>query len=421
LDIKPQILVLAESLDVNASSAAKGRVAFINSFKAAGFTITVYHYSQKDISIDGVNCISIFELKYNVLYLLSRLHRVLIRWFNLDFSKYIETLLGFSFGFFSDRISIYKSVKDIDINKYKMVWTFGQGTSFRTHSVLLKLPKWHKKWYAFIHDPYPQHLYPRPYNFVEYGFKKKRYFFIDVTKKALKVVFPSELLKDWMLSYYGAIKNKNIILPHPFIANKCSKDNLPLYFDASKFNIIHAGNLLNLRDPFPLIEAYERFLNKHPEAKKDSSLLLVGKRSIYHDYLKDKQQSIAQLYVSNDYEEFNNVYTMQQFASINVILEAQSEISPFLPGKFPHCLSAGKPILVIGPYYSESKRLLGSKYPYIFDFKDILLITEAFGQLYSQWKNSRHKLTLNRPDLVHYFSVEYCREILLNEIQNENL
>jgi len=421
LDIKPQILVLAESLDVNASSAAKGRVAFINSFKTAGFSITVYHYSQKEISIDGVNCVPIFEHKYNALYLLSRLHRVLIRRFNLDFSKYIDTLLGFSFGFFSDRISIYKSVKDIDINKYKMVWTFGQGTSFRTHSVLLKLPKWHKKWYAFIHDPYPQHLYPRPYNFVEYGFKKKRYFFIDVTKKAFKVVFPSELLRDWMLSYYGAIKNKNIILPHPFVVNQCSKDNLPLYFDASKFNIIHAGNLLNLRDPLPLIEAYECFLNKHPEAKEDSALLLVGKKSIFNDYLKNKQQSITQLYVSNDYEEFDSVYTMQQFASINVILEAQSEISPFLPGKFPHCLSADKPIFVIGPYYSESKRLLGSTYPYIFDFKDILLISEAFGQLYTLWKVSRSNLVLNRPDLVHYFSVDYCREILLNEIQNENL
>ena len=54
-----KILIITESLDVNANSAAKGRLAFINSFKLAGFNPDVYHYTQKKISIDGVKCTSI--------------------------------------------------------------------------------------------------------------------------------------------------------------------------------------------------------------------------------------------------------------------------------------------------------------------------------------------------------------------------
>lgn len=411
-----KILIITESLDVNANSAAKGRLAFINSFNTAGFSPEVYHYTQKEISIIGVKCTPIYESKFNTMYLFGRLHRLLLRWLKIDIGNITNVFFGFSFGFFNDRNSIYKAIKKVDIEQYSMVWTFSQGSSFRSHAALLKLTKWHHMWYAFVHDPYPHHLYPRPYNFIEYGYKKKRYFFMDITKKAHKIVFPSLHLKEWMESYYNDVKEKSIILPHPLVGTKSNIDNLPDYFDSNKFNILHAGNLLNLRDPFPLVEAYQQFLDMKPEAKNDSALLFIGKKSIFQDYLKRKKENIAQLYVSADYEDFNKVYAMQQHTSINVILEAKSEISPFLPGKFPHCVAANKPILLIGPHYSECKRLLGNDYPYLFDFDDIEKLTKAILDLYEIWKQNSNDLKLNRPDLVHYLSVDYCKEILLNEV-----
>ena len=416
-----KILIITESLDVNANSAAKGRLAFINSFKLAGFNPDVYHYTQKKISIDGVKCTSIYESKFNTIYLLSRMHRLSLRWLKVDIGKVTNALFGFSFGFFNDRNSIYKTIKKVDIEQYNMVWTFSQGSSFRSHAALLKIPKWHHKWYAFVHDPYPHHLYPRPYNFIEYGYKKKRYFFMDITKKAHKIVFPSLLLKEWMESYYIDVKEKSIILPHPLVTTKSNQNQLPEYFDGKKFNILHAGNLLNLRDPFPMIEAFQQFLNIKPEAKNDSALLFIGKKSIFQDYLKLKQQSIAQLYVSDDYESFSWVYAMQQHTSVNVILEAKSEISPFLPGKFPHCVAANKPILLIGPHYSECKRLLGDDYPYLFDFDDIEKLTKALVELYEIWRQDANNLKLNRPDLLHYLSEDYVKDVLLSEVKKENV
>ncbi|WP_298556304.1 UDP-glycosyltransferase [uncultured Algibacter sp.] len=411
-----KILIITESLDVNANSAAKGRLALINSFKLAGFYPEVYHYTQKEIRIDDVKCTPVFEEKFSAMYLLSRLHRLFFRWLKIDIGNITNILFGFSFGFFNDRNSVYKAIKKVDIEQYQMVWTFSQGSSFRSHAALLKLPKWHNKWYAYVHDPYPHHLYPRPYNFIEYGYKKKRYFFMDITKKAYKVVFPSLLLKEWMESYYIDVKEKSLILPHPLVTAKSSKDSLPEYFDSNKFNVLHAGNLLNLRDPLPLVEAYQKFLEIKPEAKNDSALLFIGKKSIFQDYLNKKRQYIPQLYISKDYEDFNKVFSMQQFTSVNVILEAKSEISPFLPGKFPHCVAANKPILLIGPHYSECKRLLGNDYSYLFDFDDIEKLTNSIVFLYDTWKQNSNNLTLNRPDLLHYLSADYSKEILISEL-----
>jgi hypothetical protein len=118
------------------------------------------------------------------------------------------------------------------------------------------------------------------------------------------------------------------------------------------------------------------------------------------------------LYTSEDYVAFHTVYAMQQVASINVILEAKSEISPFLPGKFAHCVSANKPIVVIGPYYSECKRLLGEEYSYCFEFNAIERLAKAFGFLYKTWQKDPKQLVLDRPDLKMYLSVDYLKKTI---------
>jgi hypothetical protein len=407
-----KILVIVESLDVNDSSATKGRVAFIESLKKAGFSVTVLHYTQREIKLPGIDCNSIHERKKTINYLLSRFQRLLYRWFKINIAKYIDSLFGFSFGFFNDVNSISSVLRKYESKDFKMLWTFGKGTSFRVHAAVLNNPSWYHIWYAFVHDPYPQHLYPRPYNFVEYGFKKKRYFFRDITINAYRMVFPSLLLKDWMQSYFSHVEGKSLIIPHQMSKMSYSKTKLPYYFDVNKFNLLHAGNLLDLRDPKPLVLAFEKFLLEMPSAKGESMLLFLGSKSIFDDYLYKKQQVLSELYVSDGYVNFDEVYAMQNQASVNIILEAKSEISPFLPGKFPHCVTANKPILVVGPYYSECKRLLGEDYSYVFDFNEVDEIKESIKSLYFIWKENKHLLTLNRPDLEYYISSNYLKEVI---------
>lgn len=408
---KKKILIAVESIDVDDSSGTKGRVALIKNMAKAGYDLTVLHYTQKEITIDGVCCISVKENRFSKHFLLSRIQRYINRLFKYNIGVRQERKHGFSYTWINDAKTIAKAVSKYDPDEFDMLWTFGKGNSFRMHAGVLKVSKWHKKWYAYVHDPYPQQLYPRPYNYVPEGYKKKRYFFREVTKMAKYMVFPSLLLKEWMQSYFVDIHGKELIIPHQIAEVPQTETTLPSYFQASKFTILHAGNLLDLRDPKPLVQAFNNFCNLYPEAVKESSLIFIGKTSIFDTYLQSEIKGNSSIYKSEDYVPFEQVYKMQQKTTVNVILEATGEISPFLPGKFAHCVAANQPILLIGPYYSESKRVLGASYPYIFEFNQIDALTEAICSLYKAWK-SGETVTLKRPDLNKYLSVPYLQETL---------
>lgn len=419
MEMKPRILVVIESLDANDSSGTKGRLALLQSFKKIGYDITALHYSQVDINIDGIECISVKEKKNNLLFFLSRVQRLLYRWFKIDIGPKIDSRFGFSFGFFNDANSLKKALENYNPTDFDMVWTLSKGNSYRPHKALLLSPKWYSKWYAYVHDPYPQQLYPRPYNYVPYGFKQKRNFFRDITIHAKRIVFPSQLLKDWMLSYFVDLEGKSLVIPHQLSTQKGINNKLPDYFNPNKFNVLHGGNLLDLRDPKPVVEAFGKFLEQNTSARENASLIFLGKKSKFTQYLQKKSEEIPQIYTSKDYVSFEEVFSMQQKASINIILEASSEISPFLPGKFAHCVEANAPILLISPYYSESKRLLGATYPYSFEFNNIDEITNAFHEMYAQWKENKEFLKLNRPELSYYLSHKYLEEVLQETTKNE--
>ncbi len=404
------ILILVESLDVNDSSGTKGRVALIKNMVAAGFTVTALHYSQKDITLEGVDTVAILEPKSRY-YFLSRLQRYIYKWFGLNIGNGFEKRSGFSFNWKVAEKAFAKALKEYAPENFDMIWTLGKGTQFRAHYAVLKDEQWHSKWYAYVHDPYPQQLYPRPYNFVPIGYRQKRSFFRKVTQKARTMVFPSMLLKEWMESYFVDIKEKSIIIPHQISKIEIPETALPNYFDSQKFSILHGGNLLNLRNPEPVLLAYKKFLVAHPEAAIDSQLLFLGKPGTYTSLFRDQEKIIPQLYASSDYVPFEQVYLMQQQTVVNIILEAQSEISPFLPGKFAHCVAANKPILLVGPYYSECKRLLGEDYPYSFEFKEIDGIAQALSKMYMEWRKKGYT-HLNRPDLEQYLSASYLKKVL---------
>ncbi|MEP0263910.1 UDP-glycosyltransferase [Dokdonia sp.] len=412
-----KVLIVVESIDVDDSSGTKGRVALIKNMVRAGYDVTVLHYTQKEVLIEGVHCISIKENRFSRHFILSKIQRYIYRWFKYNIGVRQERKHGFSYTWINDSKTIAKAVESYNPDDFDMLWTFGKGTSFRMHAGVLRVPKWYSKWYAYVHDPYPQQLYPRPYNYVPEGYKKKRYFFRDMTQVAKYMVFPSVLLKEWMQSYFIDIDGKELIIPHQITEIPHTNIELPAYFTASKFTILHAGNLLDLRDPKPLVTAFKNFCALYPEAKSESNLIFIGKASIFDDYLQSEIKENSSICKSEDYVPFDQVYRMQQETTMNVILEATSEISPFLPGKFAHCVAANKPILLIGPYYSESKRLLGEAYPYTYEFKQIDELTQTMSTLYKAWKQGTIP-KLDRPDLYEYLSTPYLKKSFEESLKN---
>jgi hypothetical protein len=410
-----KILVVVDSINIEDSSGSKANVALIHNLVDAGFEVLVYHYTLKNIKLLGVNCFAIPEIKYSPLYFLSRIQRVLQRNSTINPAPFLEQLFGFSFTFFNDTNSIVQALKKINFEP-DLVLTLSKGASFRPHYAVLKLPELHSKWMAYVHDPYPFHYYPRPYTWIESSYSQKETFFTQVSVKAKYSAFPSQLLLEWMSSYYPDFIKTGVIIPHQNakynLQNSGLNDNLPDYFDATKFNLLHAGNLMKQRSPKGLIEGFKLFLKKNPEAAKESKLIVLGNASYHSKMLQEYQTTNPEIYIYTENVAFNVVYQLQKNVSVNIILESKSEISPFLPAKFPHCVEANKIILSLAPYYSEIRRLLGKDYPYWSEVDDIEKIASLIEKLYQLWKQNPDNLLLNRSDLEEYLSVNYLKNAI---------
>lgn len=414
-----KILVIVDSINVNDSSGSKANVALILNLREAGFEVIVYHYTQKEIHLSDIKCFAIPEKKVNGMYILSRMQRLFSRWTGINLNPVLEGFFGFSFTFFNDTASIVKALKKETAFEPDLVLTLSKGASFRPHYALLQLPKWHSKWMAYVHDPYPFHYYPRPYNWIQPGYKQKEQFFKEASEKAKFSAFPSLLLQEWMGSYFPEFLKTGVVIPHQNAKYEVRNKVFPAYFDIAKFNLLHAGNLMKPRSPKGLIEGFNLFLKQLPEAKKVSRLLLLGSASYHTKLLESAQNNSPEIYFHNGNVDFDEVFHLQQHVSANIILESKSEISPFLPGKFPHCVAANRPILALGPYYSETKRLLGNDYPYWAEVDDIENISKKIEAFYVLWLNNIDNLKLDREDLLKYLGTEQLKKVIENVLEND--
>ncbi|OEY71656.1 glycosyltransferase family protein [Salegentibacter salarius] len=401
-----KILVVAESIDVEDSSGSKANVALIKNLKSSGFEVLVYHYTRKVISLGSIPCRAIKENRKSLLFYLSRLQRKLQHTFNWNLAKYLEPRFGFSFTFFNDSKSITEALRKDKNFQPDLVITLSKGASFRPHHALLAIPELHDMWFAYIHDPYPFHYYPEPYNWSEPGYQKKIEFFKEVADKCQWAGYPSLHLATWMEDHFPVFKGKRMIIPHQLNNENDLTVTLPSWFDPEKFNLLHAGNLMKQRDPFPLIDGFRKFLEGNPQARKDARLLLVGSASHHLSRLIKTEKEIQELFISKGYVPYDLVLKLQKETVVNIILESIAEQSPFLPGKFPHCIEANKPILHLGPEKSEVRRLLGPDYELCAEADDINGITKRIEELYFKWKDNLETMALGRNDIQLHLSAE---------------
>ncbi|GAB2778736.1 hypothetical protein GCM10010465_26670 [Actinomadura fibrosa] len=254
------------------------------------------------------------------------------------------------------------------------------------------------------------HLYPRPYAWVEPGYMNKWKFVKELSEKAKYSAFPSQLLLEWMGSYFGDFFRTGVVIPHQ-LQEIDSPNALPAYMKSNKFTIVHAGNLLHARNPKGLVEGFKLFIKRNPEAEGEALLLFIGATNYFQDYLNKVSEEEASINFVPDNQPLQEVDRVQKAAAVNIILEAKSEISPFLPGKFPFCISANKPILLLGPYYSESRRLMGEDYRYWAEIDQVERITSLLEELYKTWKKNP-STTLDREDLKFYLSEKYLKKTI---------
>lgn len=403
-----KILVVAESLDVNSGSGAKANMVLIKNLINAGFNLKVFHYTRQNIFLPASNAYSIPEKRRSVLFILSRVERYIRNLLNISLNPKIEKVTGFSFTLFNDRNSIVSALKKNKDFNPDWILTLSQGGSFRPHHALLKLPEWHRKWIAYIHDPYPMHWYPKPYTWREAGFKQKEEFMKKIAISSSYIAFPSKLLMEWMGSHFEEFQKKGIVIPHQIDFSTETKKPDEFEIDSDQFTVLHAGNLLQARKPDGLVNGFKKFVQRNPAA--NAQLIHVGPTSHYNAYLEHeaKRHKCIRVYCEN--RPFNEVSWLQRNASVNVIVEAKADFSPFLPGKFPHCIASGKPLLLLGPPKSEVRRLLGEKYPFWAEIDDADRIANLFEELYEKW--SAGKIGFSYEEINKYLSSNYLNETL---------
>jgi len=395
------ILVLADTIASN-SSGGKANMGLIQGFIDQGFDLKVLHYSREEISLGRIPVLHIAEQKTNLSYLKAKTQLLFQRASGRNINKWVETRKGFSYTHDYDVVSIKAALAQENPAHYDYVLALSYASSFRAHKAILQSPAWHAKFLAYIHDPYPMHSYPRPYDWVEPGHQFKRDFFVALFTKARHLIYPSSMLGEWMESYYPTGKNKAVIIPHLIRSDLKDTGVYPAYFNPALFNVLHAGSLMSARNPMSLVRAFIRFLETVPEAQEHARLVMVGGASVYHKELHLIASKTRQLLLSLGQEPFELTYNMQQQAAVNVILEAKGPASPFLPGKVPHCVVADKPILILGPYYSETRNLLGMEYPYWGEINDEATITTLLTSLFTAWVACSGNSTLNKPDIAAY-------------------
>lgn len=103
--------MVVDSINVDDSSGSKANVALITNLAKAGFEVKVYHYTQGNIELPGVTCVSISEKKWNVMFVLSRMQRIFTRITGIHLHRFLEEVFGFSFTFFNDTKSIVSVLK----------------------------------------------------------------------------------------------------------------------------------------------------------------------------------------------------------------------------------------------------------------------------------------------------------------------
>lgn len=409
------ILVVVDSIDVNDSSGSKANVALIRNLSAAGFEVKVLHYTQKrNVAIQGINAKQlqlIKELKWHGWYVLSRAERLFTRYTKISLNRFLENGLGFSFTFFNDSKSMVRAIQTENPADYHLLLTLSKGASFRPHHAALQLPQWHAKWMAYVHDPYPFHFYPRPYNWIQPGYAQKERFFKQVSEKAAYSAFPSQLLLEWMTSYFPNFENTGVVIPHQLEDFNVDYQLLPTDFPQDKMVLLHAGNLMKQRNPKYLIDAFVQFCAENPTAKSTSELWLVGAATYHEEYLLHVKKEYHNVKIITNNLPFVQVVAMQHAASVNIILEGIAEISPFLPGKFPHLIAANKPILLLGPYYSECKRLLGHDYVFWAEANHTIEIQNKINLIFDSI-SSINRDCYDYNEIIKYLGKEYLTNML---------
>jgi len=403
-----RVLVICEDLRINNTSAGIGRSKLIKVIAQTANEVDIVVPNNFDYPVTwlptnvNVNLITFPEVRTPYL---------------LKFSK-IKALYTYSFGLnYQDNFkkNRYKKyiLELINKKEYDLIYLLASGSSFIPYYIFpsseINIP-----YIANIHDPYPMHVYPEPYKHkASIVYKKQQKKFNKVLNGAYKITFPSQYLLEHMANFFPVINQKGIVIPHigTNLANLQGGENDDkVTMSTNKINIIHAGNLLGPRNPQYLIQAINELNLENKEFANEVLFTFFGTFNKAHKKLI-QTTNISNIVFNETRVSYKKSTELMAQADANLVIEAISNFSPFLPGKIAEIAFYQKPIIALSPKKSEVNRVLGNNYPYSSTLDDVAHIKSILLDFYNDFKsNTIDKTHIN--NLKKYVSVDKNFEIV---------
>lgn len=406
-----RILIVCEDLRINNTSAGIGRSKFIKMLYQSGYELTVITENSFDYPITWLPkevVVKKFEIPE-------------VKKSSIDYIPKIKAIPVYLSGFsksFKNKKKYYKIEieKELSRQEYDSIYALSTGNSFVSHFALaemnLSIP-----FYVNIHDPFPMHLYPVPYqkrkDWLNSILEKK---FGKVLEKAKAISFPSKQLMDDMAKAFPIITQKGFVLPHI----GTSLENLPeentddIVLDKSKINLLHAGTLLGPRNPKFLLQAISELNQENEDFAQKVTFTFIGKvnKALTDVISRNDLKNVTFLTSRMSYKK--SLQLIEQ-ADASFVIEAIADFSPFLPGKVADIAFAEKPIIGLSPKKSEVRRLLGDNYPYQTELDNVVQIKNILLKFYYDCINSEIDKTIIL-NLKNYVSIKHNSEIIKKQL-----
>lgn len=311
---------------------------------------------------------------------------------------------------------IKPSIKHLNdyLNKNKIDAIVSSGPPHSMHLIAkaLKQKHTHIKWLADFRDPWTNIDFYKDLKLSARADKKHKRLEKEVLKESDAVISVGQIMSDELVAINGGQKEKFHVITNGYdeedlVKTKLEKDK--------KFSIAHIGTLVKTRNPLGLWKVLSELTKEDSAFKEQLEIKLVGKLDIA---VKEsiEEHGLTSYVHKIDYLPHDKVIAEQQRSRVNLLLVNQTpNAKSILTGKFFEYLSAGAPILAIGPTDGDLATILrATGAGKISDFSDTHSLKENVYKLFKDQnmkrneeeikKYSRRNLTKNLAEILNHLT-----------------
>ncbi|MFZ4520983.1 MAG: glycosyltransferase [Bacteroidales bacterium] len=291
------------------------------------------------------------------------------------------------------------------------------GPPHSTHMIAMQLASRRGiPWLADFRDPWTNIDFYKDLKLSSASDKLHHRLELDVLRKANAV----SVISNTMASDFGKIYHRN----YEVITNgyDSADTDHPAPVKDHKFSIAHIGTLVGSRNPVTLWKALKSLLATHQDLAADLEIKLVGK--VDFTVTTDLENYGLSRFVRKiDYMPHDEVVLCQQQSQLLLlIINNTPNARMILTGKFFEYLSAGRPILCLGPADGDAAKILAETGTGLLaGFGDVETMKKHILQFYQSYKDGT--LSIAGKGIEKYSRRELTRKLALildNMISDKN-